>query len=282
MESILCLTDYGGNSAQTFRFALQIACSLRVQLFFVHVFDTPGAILEEKDLPPAQPTGSSQARHSRELERLKWFAATNGGEILASTTVRYVVAGGSPRERTLELIKVHDIDLVVMGMRNRKPLSDRIFGTLAGKMIDQSPCPLLLVPPEVTFRQIRGLAYATDFSYDNLNAIELLLRWGEVFDAPLYLLHFSGALEAHSRAEAIMERIVHTFDEEYKSKRIAFSIQEGKVAEGIKRFTTNTPVDIIAMTRHSRGFWTSWTTSSLAKQLAETADVPVLIFKAER
>jgi nucleotide-binding universal stress UspA family protein len=277
MESILCLTDYAGNSAQTFRFALQIAHSLHVRLFLVHVLDTPGDILEEKDLPQNPLAG----RYSEAFTRLKEFAAANGGEKLAGAMVRYIIAGGSPRDRALELIKDHDIDLVVMGMRNRNPFADRIFGTLAGKMIDQSPCPLLLIPPGVTFRPVRGLAYATDFNYDNLNAIELLLRWGEVFNAPLYLLHFSGALEAHARAEAIMERIVHTFDEEYKSRRIAFVIQEGEVAAGIKRFTTDTPVDIIAMTRHSRGMWARWTSSSLAKQLAETANIPVLIFKAK-
>jgi len=281
MESILCLTDYASNSAQTFRFALQIACSLHIQLFLVHVFDAQGAILEEKDLSLDQAEGASSGRHATELQRLKAFAATNAAEVLTSTMVRYVVAGGSPRERALELIKVHDIDLVVMGMRNRKALAERLFGTLASKMIDQCPSPLLLIPPEVTFRHIRGLVYATDFSHDNLNAIELLLRWGEVFDAPLYLLHFSGALEAHSRAEAIMERIVHTFDDEYKNQLITFSVQEGEVVEGIQRFIANTPVDIIAMTRHPRGLWARWTTSSLAKQLAETADAPVLIFKAE-
>lgn len=276
MESVLCLTDYAHNSAQTFRFALEIARALHVQLLLVHVFDTPSATLEEEEILNS---GHATPRHISEMHRLKAFAAKNGSETLHQGSIRYFVSGGSPRERALELIRAQNVGITVMGMRNRKGLAERLFGTLARKMIDQAPCPLLLVPPEAGFRPIRGIAYATDFSYDNLNAIELLLQWGDAFDARLHLLHFSGILEEHSRAEAMMERIVHTFDEEYPDGRISFSVQEGEVIAGIERFISREPVDMIAMTRHSRGLWEKWTEASLAKHLAETVHIPVLIFK---
>ena len=279
MESVLCLTDYTNNSTQTFRFALRIAQVLHIELLLVHVFDTPSPTLEEEEILIPGSSGPLHEMYLSELQRLKAFAADHGGEALSQASIRYFVSGGSPRERVLEIMQAHNIVLTVMGMRNKKGLADRIFGTLAHKMIDQAPCPLLLIPPETGFRAIRSIAYATDFSYDNINAIELLLRWCDAFDAALYLLHFSGVREEYSRAEAIMERIVHTFDEEYHEKRISFSVQEGGVIEGIERFIAANPVDIIAMTRHSRGLWEKWTETSLAKNLAESVPIPVLIFK---
>jgi len=279
MESVLCLTDYTNNSTQTFRFALQIAQVLHIELLLVHVIDTPSATFEEEEILISGNSGAANPKYITELQRLKAFAADHGGDALGQAAIRYFVSGGSARERALELIQAHNVVLTVMGMRNRKGFADRIFGTLARKMIDQAPCPLLLIPPETGFRIIRGIAYSTDFSYDNLNAIELLLRWCDAFDAPLYLLHFSGVREEHSRAEAMMERIVHTFDEEYHKKRISFSVQEGGVIEGIERFIAGNPVDIVAMTRHSKGLWEKWTETSLAKNLAESVPVPVLIFK---
>lgn len=278
MESILCLTDYKPNSDQTFRYALHIAHRLAAQLLLFHVFEAPGALMEDGDI--RLPAGSPEyERYAQELQRLKEFASEHGAGLLEDTEIRFLVSGGSPRERILEVEEEYDLDMIVMGMRNRKGFADRLFGSLAYKMIDLLPCPLLLIPPEAAPREIRSIAYATDFGYDNLQAIEYLLRWSEVLDARLYLLHFSEDPEDNHRAETLMEKIMHTFDEENHENRMQFIVQEGDVQEGIEHFIENAQVDLIALTRHSRGFWEKLMVSSLAKDLAQTVEIPLLVFR---
>ena len=280
MESILCLTDYKANRDQTFRFALYLASRLSAKLFFVHIFEAPGQAVEErKEKPTAPPAETGKESQAFELQRLKAFAKEHGGDYLTEIDIRYLVAGGSRRERILELFQQYDLDLIVMGMRNRTGIADRLFGDLARKMIDKAPCPLLLIPPEASFREIRHIVYATDFGYHNLNAIESLRRWSEGLDAHLHLVHVSEDPEDNQWAETQMEKIKRTFEDENEENRMHFTVLEGEVQEGIENFIETAQSDVIALTTHTRGYWEKMMASSLAKDLAEEVEIPLLVFR---
>ncbi len=284
METILCLTDYKANSDQTFRLALHLAHRLQANLVFAHFFEAPGAAVEEEEETSAsrlRTLGAEQMneRHTTELKRLKTFARTYGGATLETVDIRYLVAGGSPLEHISALFQEYELDLIVMGMRNRAGLADRLFGTLARKMIDKTPCPLLLVPPEATFTDIRHIVYATDFGYKNLNAIELLLRWSEVLDARLELVHVSEDPEDNSWAEVQMEKIKRTYEGENEEDRMLFNILKGELQESLEHFIESGQSDMIALTTQTRGYWEKWMTSSLAKDLAEKVEIPLLVFR---
>lgn len=283
METILCLTDYKANSDQTFRLVLHLARRLQANLVFAHFFEAPGAAVEEEETSASRlrTLGAEQMneRHTAELKRLKTFARTYGGTELEAVDIRYLVAGGSPLEHISILFQEYELDLIVMGMRNRSGLADRLFGTLARKMIDKTPCPLLLVPPEATFREIQHIVYATDFGYKNLNAIELLLRWSEVLDARLELVHVSEDPEDNSWAEVQMERIKRTYEGENEEDRMLFNILKGELQESLEHFIETGQSDMIALTTHTRGYWEKWMTSSLAKDLAEKVEIPLLVFR---
>ncbi len=54
---------------------------------------------------------------------------------------------GSPAEKILELAKKEQIDLIVMGVHGRKGLDRAIFGSVADKVMQSAPCPVLAVHP---------------------------------------------------------------------------------------------------------------------------------------
>ena len=285
METILCLTDYKANSDQTLLFALHLARHLQAQLVCAHFFEAPAATpMEEEDENTPSRAGklrspASNERHSTELQRLKTFVKTSGSDTLAAIDVRYLVAGGSPLEHIPSLSREYDLALMVTGMRNRARLADRLFGTLARKMIDKTPCPLLLVPPEASFRAVHRIVYATDFGYKNLNAIERLLRWSEALDSQLYLVHVSEDPEDNPWAASQMEKIKHTYQTDNEAERMQFSVLEGELQTALEHFVETVQSDVIALTTHTRGYWEKWMASSLAKDLAEEVEIPLLVFR---
>ena len=283
MESILCLIDYKANSDQTFRFALHLAHRLQADLLCAHFFEAPGstAVVEEVSSGKNRKFGveTTSEPHLTELERLKAFVKTHGGALATEVEMRYLVGGGSPLDQIASLSQEYDLDLIVMGMRNRGGLADRLFGTLVRKMIDKTPCPLLLVPPEASFREIHRMVYATDFGYKNLNAIELLLRWSEGLDAQLHLVHVSKDPEGNQRAVLQMEKIKRTYEEDTEEERMFFSVLEGALQDALETYIETVHSDMIALTTHTRGYWEKWMASSLAKDLAEEVEIPLLVFR---
>ena len=54
---------------------------------------------------------------------------------------------GSPAEKILELAKKEKIDLIIMGAHGRKGLERAIFGSVADKVVQSAPCPVMTIHP---------------------------------------------------------------------------------------------------------------------------------------
>ena len=58
------------------------------------------------------------------------------------------VAVGAPAAKILELAEKEKIDLIIMGTHGRKGLERTIFGSVADKIVQAAPCPVLTVRPD--------------------------------------------------------------------------------------------------------------------------------------
>ena len=54
---------------------------------------------------------------------------------------------GSAAAKILELAKKEKIDLIIMGAHGRKGLDRAIFGSVADKVVQGAPCPVLTIHP---------------------------------------------------------------------------------------------------------------------------------------
>jgi nucleotide-binding universal stress UspA family protein len=57
------------------------------------------------------------------------------------------VAVGSPANKILELAAKEKIDLIIMGTHGRKGLERTIFGSVADKVVQGAPCPVVTLHP---------------------------------------------------------------------------------------------------------------------------------------
>ena len=58
------------------------------------------------------------------------------------------VAVGSPANKILEIAAKEKIDLIIMGTHGRKGLERTIFGSVADKIVQAAPCPVVTLRPE--------------------------------------------------------------------------------------------------------------------------------------
>ncbi|HVO82658.1 MAG TPA: universal stress protein [Terriglobales bacterium] len=93
-----------------------------------------------------------------------------------------------------DLIRRHDIDLVVLGTHGRKGLKKLVLGSAAEQIFRLAPCPVLTVGPNaarptVQFENWKRILFATDFSAGSLKALPYALSMAEENNAQLMLLH---------------------------------------------------------------------------------------------
>jgi nucleotide-binding universal stress UspA family protein len=54
---------------------------------------------------------------------------------------------GSPAEKILAFVLKEKVDLIIMGAHGRKGLDRAIFGSVADKVVQGAPCPVLTIHP---------------------------------------------------------------------------------------------------------------------------------------
>jgi nucleotide-binding universal stress UspA family protein len=54
---------------------------------------------------------------------------------------------GAPADKILDVAQKEQVDLIIMGVHGRKGLDRAIFGSVADKVVQGAPCPVLTVHP---------------------------------------------------------------------------------------------------------------------------------------
>ena len=94
-----------------------------------------------------------------------------------------------------DLIKDHQIDLVVLGTHGREGVKKLVLGSAAEQIFRRSDCPVLTIGPsvkrsEAEFENWKHILFATDFSEGSLRALPYALSIAEENQAQLTLVHF--------------------------------------------------------------------------------------------
>jgi nucleotide-binding universal stress UspA family protein len=93
-----------------------------------------------------------------------------------------------------DVVRGHDIDLIVLGSQGKHGLKKLVLGSGAEQIFRQASCPVLTVGPKVNLASgglatFKNIVFATDFSAGSLHALPFALSLAEEDQARLTLLH---------------------------------------------------------------------------------------------
>ena len=277
MDAILCLTDYQPHSDQPFLYGLHLTRHLHNELYVAHVKDDADFATLEDTTHLDEATDEEQLE---ELKKLRAFIQSNTTESDQKLPVRGVIVGGNLWESIMVLTEKYDVDLIIMGMRNRMSLAGRIFGSLATRMVNAAVAPVLMTPPGNKFAPIKNIVYATDFDVANLASIEKMVAWSQALDAHLYLVHVNDDPADNVWARQQMDKIMHALEEENEDHQLSFSVLEGEdIMDHLERYMLEVKADLVALTAYHKGFWDRIFRSGLAQEIIQEVNIPILIFK---
>ena len=132
------------------------------------------------------------------------FIASNR---LAGEHVETIIEHGVITDVLARVIPARSIDLVVVGTHGRSGVNKLLLGSVAQRVFNVAPCPVLSVSPRAgkswgAARKFARILYPTDFSEDSLKALPYALSLARIADAELILLHVAADL---SRQEILQE-----------------------------------------------------------------------------
>ncbi len=139
-QKILCPIDYSNCSMNALTYAAELAIKDAAVLYLMHVVDNH--VFDYGGLKfGAEPNLDIETV----TEFKKRLMNSIPEEVRNHIKVETLIKVGIPFEEILRVALNREVDLIVMGTHGRTGIANTVIGSVAGKVIGISPCPVLCI-----------------------------------------------------------------------------------------------------------------------------------------
>ncbi|HTN19672.1 MAG TPA: universal stress protein [Pelobium sp.] len=289
MKPLLVPVDFSKPAENAARYAIQLSKAVKSDVCLCHAF-----------LVPAEATGSEQivwplyelsALESTADEHLKHLAKKLELEAqpIHNTPSAFHPAiscsaiPGDTTDMLNQLVNDKKAGLVVMGLSGASAVSKFFIGSVSRRTIEHVKCPVLLVPGNVRFREIKKIAFATDLSAGDVQVVHSLSAFAAHVDADLVVTHiiaeFDDAEKSKNKSKAFLRHLTNEIDYD----RIYYrEVMHAEVDDGLNWLAKNGKIDVLAMVHHHKSLLSRMFGSSHTKTLAEHINLPLMVFPSSK
>ena len=140
LKKILCPIDFSACSTHALTYAIDLSLKDHASLYLIHVIETYmgdiGDILKQIDL----------LLDDKQTDNLKMrLINLIPDEIRTNISIDTLVVKGAPFVEIIKAAKDNQVDLIVMGTHGKTGLDYILIGSVAERVIQRSPCPVLSI-----------------------------------------------------------------------------------------------------------------------------------------
>jgi nucleotide-binding universal stress UspA family protein len=271
MKKFLVPTDFSDTSKNAARYAVQLATQVPgANIILYNVYDKIAAGSDGTPLTESETdrrTILNQALKNLEIElheesAVKIDFVAEEGNSLVDNISRYV--------------RYHGIDMVIMGITGATRLEQIFMGSNTLNMVNEAICPVLIVPPNATFRKIENVMLASDFKDVKMSTpITLMINVLNMFKPNLHIVnvdseHYVELTEDYKFERAKLELMFRDFNPQFSFIRMFDFL------DAISSFTADRNIDLIMTIPKRHSFLTSFFKTSHTKKLAYHSHVPIV------
>lgn len=297
VKHILFATDFSPCSAPAFRYAVEWA----------KVFDARLTLFHGISLQPGVDIDAGIAQ--RYLDEQRHVAEEHLQQLLADASQHVPHAAlemrtGLASSQICDVAREHKTDLIITGTHGWTGFNRVVFGSIAERVIQRAPCPVLSIPdrsPEETAGlhaltiQPRQIVLPVDFSDCSIDAYEYGVEVAKWFDAAVTLVH---AVEPLSYS--LDFSLTHPLEDKANRKKIeqrlqqltSVLIEQGLSAqyqlvdkpsmEAIVKASTSQEADLVIMGTHARRGLSRLLLGSTTAKVLQHSFCPILTVKSPK
>jgi nucleotide-binding universal stress UspA family protein len=142
IERILFPTDFSSTAEHALQYALSLASLHKAKLYVMHVIVTPDSpVMFGEEGESISPPSSEKM----EADAKKAAQQLIPEQYTKELEIENIIVRGTPLKAILECAKSHNIELLIMASHGRKGISHMLMGSLAEKVVQMAPCPVLTI-----------------------------------------------------------------------------------------------------------------------------------------
>ncbi len=299
--NILVPTDFSTYANYALKYAIALAKQFSGTIHFAHVLDRAalaGVRGNEMWLAESESHALIDSMREHATSRMAHLKQIADDEGVKSET--HVVLG-NPTEEILRIAEQTDSTLIVMATHGRSGVEHLVFGSVAEKIVRQSPVPVLSVKhPEHEFvkeydltLEIKRVLFPTDFSPFSDKALPFAISFAKEFDATLVIFHATevpivlpevvpdSAIQLGPQMEDESRQLVQKMCDNITDVKVEGEVRIGTPFREIASYAEKIGADLIVVPTHGRSGLSHVLFGSVAEKVVRVAKCPVLTIRPE-
>ncbi len=276
MQTIFVPLDFSENSLQALRHSIELAKATESKIIVFHSYQPPqmggGSFTGKKKLI-ALGKQESEDNMYKVVMRLK--------ETEPDLDFEHLTVDGDPMQRILFYSEEYNSDLIVMGTKGASGLTEVFLGSVASKIINDSSCPVIIVPQKSERGAYQRIVYATSLIADDKGVLNYLKTLATDFKARLECVHIEKDASTNAKFEEFASQYkAENTENEYINFKILPTKENQKVEDTLLYYVEENPLTLIVMLRRERDFVQRLFGYSVTTKMAHHAESPLLVMKA--
>lgn len=294
---VLYPTDLSEASLSAFRYAVALARWYGAALTVLHVVPRLDPVTPSDWIGDAQPMFGMPTLENVQAEMARLMPVDQGDGV----TLEHVTRVGSSVAAIVDQALSSSADLIVMGTHGRGGFSRFFMGSVAERVVQRAPCPVLTIPPaapgstvaEPAFWQVlcpvdfspaseQALGFAVDLAGQEVgtvtvvNVVEWLAEDGPLGDSDheVAMLRKQITAQARQRLHALIAGLSHPMG------KIEEVVTCGRAHREVIRLAAELKADLIVLGAQGRGGVGLALFGSTTQQVIRAATCPVLVVRA--
>ena len=300
-SSILVPTDFSTHANYALKYAVALAMQFKGTLHFAHVLDS-AAIAGVRGngmwLSNAESDNLVESMREHAKSRLAHLMQTAAD---AGITATEHIVQGNPTHEILRLAQETESTLLVVSTHGRSGFEHVVFGSVAEKIVRQSPVPVLVVKhPQHEFVKeydlgiaIRRVLFPTDFSPYSDKALPFAVSLAKEFGATLVLFHATevpvvlpefmpeSAVQLGPQLETEARQLVEKMCGDIVDVKTEGHVRIGVAHREICRLVEESEIDLVVVPTHGRSGLSHVLFGSVAEKVVRLAKCPVMTIRPE-
>ncbi|WP_025763496.1 universal stress protein [Dyadobacter tibetensis] len=274
MKQILIPVDFSENAQKAIVIAKQMADKTGAALTFLYVY-TPyiGDLTTPASIPRMPVYEQLETDYRKTLAEYVDQARSEG------FTAESIWRSDGIYTAIIETAKDILADLIVVGRTGKGGFLDKLIGSSATRIALDAPCPVLVVPMEMTHKVIEKIVFSTQFEASELHIAGEVKFIADSLGADLSLIHIGYTYEADREAE---QEIIASWAERLKisPNHIVVRTSDGLgIEKGIDLFCEEQEADLLVVSTRKRDFLEQLLFNpSLTKEMLVHTHIPLLVY----
>lgn len=273
MKTILVPTDFSKNAFNAVKYAFAYAEKTKSKIILFHSYENPTGELVIPFTTVVH-IGKQEAKEGAELKMKKLMATLS--KTFPNSKPKWETQPGMAYDNIIDYVKKNKIDLIIMGTTGQGAVMRALVGSTTSKVITDTACTIIAVPPKAKFKDIHKIAVATDLETVHSFAETELISFAKQHHTEITFVYIQDL--ATYNTDELLKKIVDKTKKHLNYKKIStYVYSDSNVMDGLNQFIKKQKPDILSMISHGTKFpetiWkTSWT-----NEMANHATIPLLI-----